>query len=521
MVQREKIILLILVLIGFSLVLNGQEQTAKNIGPVVNSKYSDFGPFVSADGKSLYFTSDRPGGVGGQDGWVSHKVAGQWGEPVNMGAPFNTQMNEGPDCLTVDEQTMYFTGCDRPDGLGMCDIYVATKEGDKWGEPKNLGKPINTKYGEYNASISADGKTLYFVSNRPGGLGGYDIWYSIKQEDGSWGEPKNIGPTINTPENEIFVFIHWDGVTLYFSSDGHGGFGNADVFQSRLTPSGWSPPINLGPAVNSTEKEFYFTIPASGDLAYFSATQSDTQGQEDIYVVPIPAILKPKGLTLVYGIVANKDTCAEPTIDPVLKTPVYDIKTCKPVEAVIRLSKSATDEEILLGKTAPDGSYKVIIQAGADYNLNAYAKGFSFHSERFVVPAEQAYQEVEKNILLTPLGVGKVIILHNVYFDFDKAVLRPESKAELNNLIRQMNENPGMKIEIQGHTDSKGSDEYNIRLSRARAKAVLDYLVLQGNISPDRLTAVGYGESMPIASNDLDEGRQLNRRVEFRIISLK
>jgi len=510
---------LMVILIAMTVNLKGQEEGTKNLGPVINSKYSDFAPFVSADGKTLYFASDRPTGVGGQDGWLSHKVAGQWGEPVNMGTPFNTELNEGPDCLTADEQTMFYTGCNRPTGLGGCDIYMVEKVGDSWSEPKNVGPPINTRYNDANASISPDGRNLYFVSTKPDGLGGYDIWVSTKQEDGKWGEPKNLGPTINTPENEVFVFIHWDGITLYFSSDGHGGFGMADIFRSQLTPGGWSNPINLGPAVNSPEKDFYFTIPASGDLAYFSSTRFDTIGLEDIYVVPVPVIAKPSGLTLIYGIVANIKTCAPPKIEPTLKTKVYDIKTCTPVQAVLRLSDSKTDAEKFLGKTRPDGFYKVIIPAGADYNLTAYAKNFSFHSERFVVPSEQAYQEIEKNILLTPPEIGAVIVLHNVYFDFDRSVLRPESKAELENLVRYLNENPTMKIEIRGHTDSKGSDEYNIRLSRARAKSVVDYLTEVAGISKDRLQSIGYGESMPIASNDIDEGRQLNRRVEFKIIS--
>jgi outer membrane protein OmpA-like peptidoglycan-associated protein len=388
----------------------------------------------------------------------------------------------------------------------------------KWGDPQNLGAPINTKFNDANASISPDGRNLYYVSTRPDGLGGWDIWVSTKQEDGKWGDPKNLGPGINTAENEVFVFIHWDGITLYFSSDGRGGFGGADIFRSVLMPSGWSNPINLGPVVNSPDKDFYFTIPASGDLAYFSSTRSDTLGQEDLYVVPVPMILKPSGLTLVYGIVADIDTCAPPTKDPKLGTPIYDIHSCTPVESVIRIADSKTDQERLLSKTTPQGAYKVVLATGADYNIAAYAKGYTFHSERFVVPAEQAYQEVEKNILLAKLKPGGIVILHNVYFDFDRAVLRPESKAELENLVRLLNENPTMKIEIRGHTDSKGSDEYNIRLSRSRAKAVVDWLVVPGGISKDRLSSVGYGESLPIASNDSDEGRQLNRRVEFKIL---
>jgi outer membrane protein OmpA-like peptidoglycan-associated protein len=510
-------VILALVIVAMS--LKSDIGGPRNLGPTVNSKYSDFGPIVSADGKSLYFTSDRAGGFGGQDGWVSHKTAGEWGEPVNLGQPFNTELNEGPDCFTPDEQTMFFTGCNRKDGLGRCDIYVTNREGDKWSTPKNLGAPINSKYNDANASISSDGKVLYFCSDRPGGLGGWDIWFSTKDDKGNWTEPKNLGPNINTADNEIYVFMHWDGQSLYFSSDGRGGFGSADLFLSKISGQGFSPPINLGPGINSPDKDMYFTIPGSGDLAYFSSTRSDTLGLEDIYSVPIPAIIQPKGLTLVYGIVADIETCTKYTIDPKLGIKIYDIKSCTPVESVIRISDSKTDEEKYVGKTKSDGAYKVIIQAGTDYNLNAYAKNYSFHSERFVVPAEAAYKEVEKNILLTPAKVGRVVVLHNIYFDFDKAVLRPESKAELSNLIRFLNEDPNMKIEIRGHTDNKGSDEYNIRLSRNRAKAVADYLVEVGGIDKSRLTSVGYSFHLPIASNATDEGRQLNRRVEFKIIS--
>jgi len=515
---------LFLVLAFAAITLKSEMESAKNLGAVVNSKYSDFAPIVSADGKTLYFASDRQGGFGGQDGWGSHKTAGEWGEPFNLGKPYNTERNEGPDCFTPDEQIMYYTACNRPNGLGRCDIWTTYKTGDSWAPAKNLGSVINTKYNDANSSISPDNKTLYFVSDRPGGLGGWDIYYSEKKDDGTWGEPKNIGPTINTADNEIYVFIHWDGTTLYFSSDGRGGFGSADLFVSKKlgknwSETGWSEPANLGPVVNSPEKDTYFSIPASGDFAYFSSTRSDTIGLEDIYTIPVPAIGKPLGLTLVYGIVADIKTCKKSSIDPNTKAKVYDITSCTPVEAVIRIADSKTDKEIMVVKAKPDGSYKAIINAGVDYTLSATAKNYSFHSERFQVPITAAYKEVEKNILLTTLEAGAVVVMHNIYFDFDKSTLRPESKVELNNLIRMLKGNPSMRLEIRGHTDIKGSDAYNIRLSKARAKAVVKYLVSKGGISAKRLTSVGYSFHMPIASNDTDEGRQMNRRVEFRIIS--
>jgi hypothetical protein len=259
----------------------------EHIGSNVNSKYTDTHPVISADGQTLYFTSDRPGGFGKQDGWFSKKIAGEWTKAVNMGPSFNTADNEGPDCFTADEQTMYFTCCDRPGGMGMCDICVTTREGDHWTKPKNLGSPINTKYNESNASIAPDGRTLYFISTRPGGRGPHDIWYSNKDGQGNWMKPKNIGPVIGTRKNEINVFMYWDGRTLFFASDGHGGFGQADLFMSNLADNGWTEPINLGPNINTAGDDVYLTIPASGNVAYFSAGRADSLGPENIYMAKI------------------------------------------------------------------------------------------------------------------------------------------------------------------------------------------------------------------------------------------
>ena len=266
---------------------------ASNLGPAVNSKYSDFAPFISADGNSLYFCSDREGGFGGQDVWVSRKGPdGQWGAPVNLGSPPNSQLNEGPDTFSVDEQTMYFTGCNRKDGLGRCDIYTTHLLPDgKWSTAENLGPQVNTKYNEANASLSLNGHTLYFVSDRRGGQGGWDIW-KTDLVDQRWTEPFNLGPPINTPQNEFIAFIHCNE-DLYFSSDGHGGFGGADIFYSKKTNTGWSEPINLGPTINTPYNDMYFSLPSIGDRAYVSSNRNGGSGQEDLFVLPIPSPLQP------------------------------------------------------------------------------------------------------------------------------------------------------------------------------------------------------------------------------------
>jgi len=497
------------------------QDQATNLGPVVNSPDSDIGPIITADGNALYFTSDREGGFGGQDIWVSRWENGKWSTPRNLGDQINTRFNEGPDTFSVDERTMFFTRCDKEGQPGTCDIYTARWDESKeqWTDVQNLGSNINSRFNDVNSSLSFDESTLYFVSDRPSQDKKRKNWdiYVSHREGNSWGKAKRLGDPVNTPNNELHVIIHQDDKTLYFSSDGHGGFGGADIFTCKMAEGICTEPRNLGPLVNTKENDMYFTIPASGDLAYLASNRAGTHGQEDIYSVPIEPIIAPEGVIIVKGIVADKTTCAPPTSHPQTGIPVYNIATCTPIRgAVVRLAEVLTDKLVKQSTTGPTGFYQVVIPAGKDYSVSATAPRFSFHTERFNVSKAQPYQVIEKNILLVP--PTEAFVINNLYFDFDKATLRPESKNELNNAIRWLQQNPGYKIEIGGHTDAKGSDTYNIRLSQRRAQSVRDYLITYGQINPNRLVAYGYGERMPIATNSTDEGRQLNRRVEFRLI---
>jgi outer membrane protein OmpA-like peptidoglycan-associated protein len=518
------VVFCLMVMVGANMVTGQQEIQATNLGPVVNSIDSDFGPMITADGNALYFTSDREGGYGGQDIWVSRKVNGQWSTPENLGEPVNTKYNEGPDTFSVDERQMYFTRCDKIDDRGTCDIYMASWDETTvhWVDVRNLGTNINSRFNDANASLSVNGDTLYFVSQRPSDdhkRFNWDIFVANRRGDG-WTEAERVGAPINTPGNEFHVIIHQDLQTLYFSSDGHGGFGGADIFMAKAQPDGsWGQPENLGPLLNTPDNDMYFTIAAAGDLAYFASTRTGTHGLEDIYQIPVMLLFKPEGVIIVKGIVADRTTCTASTMDTLTQTRIYDIKSCTPInQAVVRLAEVVTDKAIKETVTGPSGFYQVVIPAGKDYSITAAAKDYTFHSERFNVSATQPYQIIEKNILLDPICVGCVFVINNVYFDFDKATLRPESKNELNNAIRWLKDNPGRRIEIGGHTDAKGSDKYNIRLSNNRAKSVYDYLIQVGGVNPARLEAYGYGERMPIATNATDEGRQLNRRVEFKIL---
>ncbi len=431
-------------------------QEAHNLGPVVNSKQSDFAPYITVDGKSLYFASDREGGYGGQDIWVSRRTAdGQWGAPVNLGPSINTKFNEGPDTMSADGRTMYLTGCGREDSLGKCDLYVAHLAADgNWSPPQNLGPPVNTRYSEANASLSFDGQSLYFASLRPKGLGGWDLYVSHRTDQG-WSEPEDLGAPINTPDNEFIAFA-FGNQELYFSSDGHGGFGGADIFYSRKMTEGWSDPVNLGPVINTPYNDMYFSVPGSGDLAYLSSNRNDTLGQEDLYVVPMPLVLNRLKIIAL----------------------VPPVRTALPAPAASR------------AKPAPE--QPLIAQA----------------------PAEAA--PLTQETIRQAAATQQPLLLKNLLFDFNQAVLRPASGAELDRLVELLRQNPDLSIEIRGHTDSTGSALYNANLSLQRALAVHSYLIRQG-IDPRRLMSAGYGETEPVASNETKEGRQENRRVEFRV----
>lgn len=475
-----------------------------NLGEIINSAYDDFSPVISADGNYLYFASNRPGSLGGDDFWVSVRVGGEWRPPRNLGEPINTSQNEGPDTFSPDQRVLYFTGCNLepyyPDHKGMCDIYVTYNKGGKWAQPANLGEPINTENEEANASLSADQSTLFFASDRPGGYGSYDIWMSRRTSTG-WSEPENLGPNINTPKWEGVAFMHAGGENLYFSSNGHGGFGNADVFMSKISGGSWSKAKNMGPTVNTPRNDIYFTVPGSGDLAYYSSNRQGGFGNNDIYVVPLPMELRPKTIIIVKGKVTDKDTK-------------------KPIKAIILLEYIDTGKEVALTSSDPKtGRFEIILPVGANYILSATAKNYIFHTERFDVPETQGYKVIVKHIALTPIKKNAKVVLNNIYFDFDKATLRPESNIELEKVVKLMNDHPFISVELGGHTDSVGSSKYNRRLSGRRANSVKKYILGRG-INKRRVVAKGYGESRPRVTNKTPEGRQLNRRTEFKILSV-
>lgn len=510
-----------------------------NIGEAINTKYPEYGPVISADESVLMFTSRRPSTTGGkmdpglfeyyEDIYYSEKKNKRWTLAKNMGEPINTDEHDATVNLSPDGQKLLIYKDDNGDG----NIYECVLNGNNWSKPKKLGKNINSKYHESSACYTYDMKTLYFVSNRPGGKGGRDIYYSNWDEKKQqWGEAKNIGSTINTEYNEESVFMHPDGVTMYFSSQGHNTMGGYDIFKTVYDKktNRWSEPENLGYPINTPDDDVFFVLSASGRRGYFSSFRPEGYGEKDIYIITFLGPEKPLILSSEDNLIAMitspvKEKVIEPPVDlnvkkiTILKGLIREAKTLKPIEAQIELI-DIEDNAILASfkSNKETGKYLVSMPSGKNYGIAVKAKGYLPHSENFNISEDEAFKEIEKNIELQPLEVGSTVILKNIFFDYDKATLRPESTNELQRVIKLMNDNPTIKVEISGHTDSRGSDDYNQKLSENRAKSVVEYLVQHG-IDKNRLTFKGYGEMRPIAPNDTEEGRQKNRRVEFKILS--
>lgn len=469
-----------------------------NMGAAINTANDEYMPVATADQSMLIFTRKIDNN---EDFYKSVKVNGQWQTATYLSDRINTpQYNEGAQSITQDGKYLFFTGCNRPDGLGRCDIYVSQKMGDDWAKPFDLSPPVNTSGWESQPSISADGRTLYFVSNRKGGYGGYDIWKSTLTDKG-WGQPENLGPNINTAFDEQSPFIHADDSTLYFCSDGWPGLGGKDLFVSRLGKDGkWQKPVNLGYPINSSGDENGLTVTADGAYAFFSSNNLNGYGGYDIYTFELPANLRPKTVTYVKGTVA-------------------DAKTLQLLQADVEIIDLQRNEIVYNDESDPsDGSFLATLTSGKNYGLNISKSGYLFYSANFSLVGHQPKDPFLIKVLLQPIEVGNKVILNNIFFDTNRYDLKPESMAELQKLIDFLNENPAVKIEISGHTDNVGSEQANQVLSENRAKSVYQFLVNHG-INAARLVYKGYGETQPIATNDTDEGRQKNRRTEFKIIA--
>ncbi len=487
--------------VAINLMNNPVEFNPQNMGNKINSDFDDYHPAITVDDNFFIYTSrvPNPQARGNQEDlfFNTKNNDGSWKERKPLGRPINTPDNEGAQSITADGNKMIFTICNAPGGYGSCDIYITEKQNSFWKTPKNIGPVINTSKWESQPSLSADGRTLYFASNRPGGYGNKDIWMSTQNELGEWTPPVNLGAMVNTKMEDETPFIHADGVTLYFSSDGHPGMGKKDIYKTnKLSGNAWSQPQNLGYPINTHNKDSYIIVNAKGDKAYFSSNRYGARsGSMDIYEFDMPTSIRPNSVTYIKGTVfdaADKNKKLSATVS------LYELKTGN-----------------LLYKFNSDihtGTFMVPFVEGVDYALTIEHNGYLFYSENVCLKSIESSIEIP----LQPMLVGKPVVLNNVFFDVDSDILKPESAIELLTIVNYMKQNPTICFEIGGHTDNTGSTAYNTELSSKRAKAVYSFLTSKG-IPAARLSYKGYADSKPVVANDSPENRAKNRRTELII----
>ena len=469
-----------------------------NLGDSINSSALEYFPSLTIDGSRMIFTrrinSD-------EDFYESSFVNGHWTNAKPVGGKINTNLNEGAQNISQDGQWLIFTGCNYPEGLGSCDLYIAykTKNGN-WTEPENIGPIVNTDFWESSPSLSPDKKDLYFASSQPGGFGGRDIWVTHRLPNGKWSRPHNLGPEVNTSADEGCPFIHADNQTLYFNSNGHMGYGMTDLFLSRKTSdSTWSEAENLGYPINTIDDEGSLIVAADGKTSYYASDRGDTKGGLDLYSFEL-----------------REDIRAARTLW--VKGKVFDKKTNEGLPSSVELTDIVTRRTISKLQTDEEGNYLVTLPAGKDYAFNVNRRGYLFYSDNFSLIDKNIDSSLVINIPLQPIEAGATIVLKNIFFDVNKFQLKQESLIELDKLVMLLNDNPKLKIQISGHTDNVGRDADNLTLSLNRAKAVTSYLLGKG-VDPKRISSKGYGASKPLSNNDTEQGKALNRRTELSVIS--
>lgn len=491
-----------------------------NAGKEINSEYEDYAPVLNEDETEMVFTTRRKEGNMNEnvfsdnkpweDIFIATKAGEKWTSAKNVGAPVTTMTHESTLALSRDGNTLLFY---KDDGGG--DIFQATRKPDgTWNPPEPL-QGVNSTYAEIAASLSTDGTSLYFASDRPGGLGGIDIYVATKDNRGQWTHIRNLGPSINTAFDEEGPFIDYEGKTLYFSSKARKTMGGYDIFKSTLTDpkeNKWTEPENLGYPINTPGNDVYYVSTKDGKRGYYSSVREDGLGYSDIYRIQLPEDKNPNA----EPVAAKKEA-----LPLKYSVRVFDAASKAPLDAKVSLTYVKENVVVDMTNTRP-GAYDFTItsEEPRSYRLSIEKDGYVFQNTTVNLPgASDQAKTVTRTVELKKPVVGVTQILHNIYFDFNKATFKQESYAELGKLETMLKQNGNMKVEIAGHTDSFGPDAYNKRLSLARASAVMTFLTSKG-IDNRRVTAAGYGDTRPLASNDDEQGgREINRRVEFKIIS--
>lgn len=466
-------------------------------------------PMKSLDGSVLFFVIRE----GGRETLVwSEELDDGWSEPRSLDFLEGFGQAAAPS-LSPDGNLLLLTICNHPQNIGSCDLYLASRDPNlgHWRGPFNLGEQVNSQGWDSQATFAPDGRTFFFSSDRPGGMGGRDIWFSRLLTGGNFAPPVNAGPLINTSENEASPFIHPDGKTLYFKSNGHIGMGDYDLFVSRLEEDGgFGVPVNLGYPINTMDHDGAIFVDSDGKTAYMASDRFQPAEQRGIYrILRFKLPVEARGEPVTY-----------------IRAIVKDAKTLEPLPAFAQIVNNNSGKIAYNHKLGTAGTLFAVLKADAPYSLNIEKQGYSFVSRRIVTdPNATAEQPLEIEILMQPIPdvdtmSAEPVVLENVLFDFASYKLDSASMPELDRLLRYLSTVENVMVEIHGHTDNIGSDEANLLLSENRARSVVDYLIA-GGVDKSRIEARGFGSSRPVADNDTEDGRALNRRIEMHLIPLR
>jgi len=468
----------------------------RSLGDTINFLQAQFFPVLTADNETIIYTGLTP--ARDENIYLARRTPEGWGFPDEISTAINSENNEGTCTISADGTTLVFTACNRRDGYGSCDLYFSKREGKIWQSPLNMGPVINSRFWESQPSLSADGSSLYFASDRVGGEGKADIWKSIRSANGEWSEPTNLGTPINTAEDENAPFIHANGRTLFYASNGHPGLGGFGLYLSQQEDARWSEPYNLGYPINTVSDQVGLFITADGRKAYYTDDRKDVKGRRAlIFEFEVPETLRKLFVPTHF-----------------IKGRILDQKTGEPLQASLELYDLSSQEPVSTFTSQLSGDYLAVLNQNREHALYVSKEGYLFKSMTFA--SSDSTPSISLDILLERAEKDRIEVLSNIFFGTGKYALDEKSKVELQKLGSFLNNNPRLIIEISGHTDDIGSDKENMELSKQRAQSVTTYLVDYG-IQSNRLSAVGYGKTKPKVSNTTEENRRLNRRIEWRI----
>ncbi len=472
------------------------------LSATVNAFAMQYFPVMTADERELIFTRRVGGGQDDDEDLVVCKQdsAGGWKTPESISSNINTGLNEGTCTISADGRQLIFTSCIGRRGYGSCDLFESRKVGEEWSKPLNLGPEVNSPAWESQPSLSSDGRMLFFVSDRRGGLGNKDIYVSYKLENGRWTKAENLGEKINTPYDEISPFIHVNGRTLFTASNGRPGFGGYDIYRSDYENGAWMATENFGSPVNNHEDQFSLFITRDGQRGFYSHEDNNRVNSSILFEIRVP-----EELQLQYK-------------SNYVKGIVRDAQIKKPLGARVELFNINKNElTSSVNADSVTGEYLMVLTQGADYALYISHPGYLFKSMNFNYEVQENLVPVAMDVFLDPVKIGASVVLNNIFFDLNKFEIKEKSITELDKVIRFLGDNPGIRIEVGGHTDNVGTAAYNLQLSLKRAQAVVSHLIAHG-IDAARLAQKGYGAQKPRAPNDTEENRQINRRIEFRLL---